>query len=117
VGDFCYIWGMGKLMAKVVFYGDGIPEDLQLEASLTNNGKDENGKFMIDLHMGPGHALVNNEPSVYTNIFYDVVNTLDAIARSLEEDGSYETVFTLKKSEYEQYVEKVLGHKLPGSKE
>jgi phosphomevalonate kinase len=100
---------MGKLMAKVVFYGDGIPEDLQLEASLTDNGKDENGKFMIDLRMGPGHALLNNEPSVYTNIFNDVVGTLGVIARSIKEDGSYESVFTLKKSEYKEYVEKVLG--------
>jgi hypothetical protein len=110
---------MGKLMAKVVFYGDGIPEDKQLFASLTDNGKDENGKWQIELHMGPSGLLFDEspeyiEPNVYTNIFHDVVGTLDAIARSLEEDGSYETVFTLKKSEYRQYVEKVLGIKLPG---
>jgi len=112
---------MGKLMVKVVFQGDGIPEDMQLFATLTNNGKDENGKSDIELHMGPAKALFSespeyHEPSVYTNIFHDVVGTLDAIAKSIEEDGEYETVFTLKKSEYKQYVEKVLGVKLPESK-
>lgn len=108
-------------MVKVVFQADGIPEDMQLIATLTDNGKDEDGKRQIDLHMGPSKALFSEspeyiEPSVYTNIYHDVVGTLNAIKRSLEEDGEYETVFTLKKSEYFQYVEKVLGYKIPESK-
>jgi hypothetical protein len=112
---------MGKLMVKVVFQGDGIPEDKELFVTLTDNGKDENGKHQIDLHMGPAKALFAespeyHEPSVYTNIYHDVVGTLDAIKRSLDEDGEYETVFTLKKSEYMQYVEKVIGYKIPESK-
>lgn len=101
---------MEKLMIKVICQGDGIPEDMQLVISLTDKGKDKEGKRVIDLNMGPGNALLTLEPSVYTNIYHDIVQMLDVVARSITEDGAYESVYTLKQSEYKKYVEQVLGY-------